>query len=66
MPGSAADKGGIQEADVITEINGVAINNFPELRVELAKYEAQASIDVKVMHQHLTPEQANKLSNKGD
>ncbi len=55
VPGSAAEKGGINEEDRIIEINAVAINNFPDLREELAKYEAQQTIDVKVMRPTFNP-----------
>jgi hypothetical protein len=55
-PNSAADIGGIYELDHIKEVNGVVVKDFPQLRVELAKYAADESITVLVERQAFNPE----------
>ena len=48
-PDSAADKGGIQAGDIITEINGRAVVSFQELRAKVASRGAGAELELTVM-----------------
>ncbi|WP_436836569.1 DegQ family serine endoprotease [Paraglaciecola arctica] len=48
-PESAADKGGIQAGDIITEINGRAVVSFQELRAKVASRGAGAELELTVM-----------------
>lgn len=47
--GSAADKGGIQAGDIITEINGRSVVSFQELRAKVASRGAGAKLELTVL-----------------
>lgn len=46
--GSAADEAGVKSKDVITKINGFAVNSSPELQEQVAKYSPGDKIDVEL------------------
>jgi len=46
---SAADKGGIQAGDIITEINGRSVVSFQELRAKVASRGAGAKLELTVL-----------------
>lgn len=46
---TAAKNAGIEEGDIITEVNGVAVGSMSELKKELSYYEGGAEITVTVM-----------------
>jgi Do/DeqQ family serine protease len=46
---SAADKGGIQAGDIITEINGIAVVSFQELRAKVASKGAGSKIKLGLL-----------------
>jgi S1-C subfamily serine protease len=46
---SAAEKGGIQAGDIITEINGRAVASFQELRAKVASRGAGAELELTVL-----------------
>jgi len=48
-PDSAAEKGGIQAGDIITEINGRAVVSFQELRAKVASRGAGAALELTVL-----------------
>jgi S1-C subfamily serine protease len=48
-PDSAADKGGIQAGDIITEINGRAVVSFQELRAKVASRGAGAELELTIL-----------------
>jgi len=48
-PDSAADKGGIQAGDIITEINSRAVVSFQELRAKVASKGAGAKLELTVL-----------------
>jgi Do/DeqQ family serine protease len=48
-PDSAADKGGIQAGDIITEINGRSVVSFQELRAKVASRGAGAELELTVL-----------------
>lgn len=48
-PDSAADKGGIQAGDIITEINSRAVASFQELRAKVASSGAGAKLELTVL-----------------
>jgi hypothetical protein len=48
VPGSGADKGGIQPQDIITHVNDKPIKTFPQLREELANFAPGDKIKVVV------------------
>ncbi|WP_339723435.1 DegQ family serine endoprotease [uncultured Paraglaciecola sp.] len=48
-PDSAADKGGIQAGDIITEINGRPVTSFQELRAKVASRGAGAELELTVL-----------------
>ncbi len=48
VKGTCADKAGIKENDIITEINGVKIISYYELRKELLKHNPGEEITVKI------------------
>ena len=48
-PGSAAEKGGIQAGDIITEINGKAVVSFLGLRAKVASRGAGAKLELTVL-----------------
>jgi Do/DeqQ family serine protease len=48
-PDSAAEKGGIQAGDIITEINGRAVISFLELRAKVASKGAGAKLELTVL-----------------
>jgi serine protease Do len=50
VPGSPADKAGLEENDIILEIDGVKINEDHSLAGLLAKYNAGDEITLKVLH----------------
>jgi Do/DeqQ family serine protease len=47
--GSAAEKGGIQAGDIITEINGRSVVSFQELRAKVASRGAGAELELTVL-----------------
>jgi putative serine protease PepD len=47
--GSAAELAGLEEGDIITEINGVAVSTIEGLIVELREFPVGASIEVSVL-----------------
>jgi Do/DeqQ family serine protease len=47
--GSAGEMGGIKKEDIITAINGVAVNSSPELQEQVAKYRPGNKISVDVI-----------------
>jgi Do/DeqQ family serine protease len=47
--GSAADKGGIQAGDIITEINGRTVVSFQELRAKVASKGAGTKLELTVL-----------------
>ena len=46
---SAADKGGIKAGDIITEMNGVTVNSFQELRAKIASKGAGSKIKLGLL-----------------
>ena len=48
-PGSAAEEGGIQAGDIITEINGRSVVSFQELRAKVASRGAGAELELTVL-----------------
>jgi Do/DeqQ family serine protease len=48
-PESAAEKGGIQAGDIITEINGRSVVSFQELRAKVASRGAGAELELTVL-----------------
>jgi len=48
-PDSAADKGGIQAGDIITEINGRSVASFQELRAKVASRGAGTKLELTVL-----------------
>ncbi|MEP7704020.1 DegQ family serine endoprotease [Paraglaciecola sp. 25GB23A] len=48
-PDSAAEKGGIQAGDIITEINGIAVVSFQELRAKVASKGAGSKIELSLL-----------------
>ncbi len=46
LPKGGAMKAGIQKGDFITQINGVAVNNEPEIRGQIAHYQPGDNINV--------------------
>jgi Do/DeqQ family serine protease len=48
-PDSAADKGGILAGDIITEINGIAVVSFQELRAKIASKGAGSKIKLGIL-----------------
>ena len=48
-PDSAADKGGIQAGDIITEINNRAVASFQELRAKVSSSGAGAKLELTVL-----------------
>lgn len=51
LPGSSAGKAGIQAGDVITEIAGSAIKDFPHLTREIAKCQPGEKVQLKLLRQ---------------
>lgn len=49
QPDSAAEKGGLQAGDIITELNGRTISGFQELRAKIASMGAGAELEVTVI-----------------
>lgn len=47
--GSAGKEAGIQTKDIITKINGVAVNSAPELQEQVARYRPGDKIDVEIL-----------------
>ncbi len=50
MPGSPADKAGIAENDIILEINGQKIDERHDLVDEIAKYNPNDEVTLKILH----------------
>ena len=50
QPGSPADKAGLEENDIILELNGIKITSDNPLAKEIAKYQPGAVIRLKVAH----------------
>ncbi|HLC64300.1 MAG TPA: PDZ domain-containing protein, partial [Patescibacteria group bacterium] len=50
QPGSPADKAGLEENDIILELNGIRITSDNPLAKEIAKYQPGAVIRLKVAH----------------
>jgi Do/DeqQ family serine protease len=48
-PDSAAEKGGIQAGDIISEINGRSVTSFQELRAKVASRGAGAELELTVL-----------------
>ncbi|MFT4938078.1 MAG: Do/DeqQ family serine protease [Paraglaciecola sp.] len=48
-PDSAADKGGIQAGDIITQINGKSVTSFQELRAKIASKGAGAEVQLTLL-----------------
>lgn len=48
-PDSAAEKGGIQAGDIITELNGIAVVSFQELRAKVASKAAGSQIKLGLL-----------------
>lgn len=46
---SAADKGGLQAADIIIEINGVHVESFQELRAKIASKGAGTKVELTIL-----------------
>lgn len=57
---SPADKAGLKEGDVITELNGTSITDIPSLRYQLYKYKSGDTITVKYMRNNKV--QSSKLT----
>lgn len=51
LPGSPADKAGIEEYDIILEINGNKINQDNSLAREILNYNVGEKVSVKLLHQ---------------
>lgn len=49
MPGSAADKAGIKEGDIILELNGQKISTKNDLSEEIIKYSPGDSVSLKIL-----------------
>lgn len=49
VKGSAADKGGIKKGDVVVAINGVKVNNSPEVQEQVNRYRPKEKISVQVV-----------------
>lgn len=49
VPGTAADKAGMEKYDVITEFDGVAINGMMELRKELYKHQPGEKVELTII-----------------
>lgn len=50
-PDSAAEKGGIEAGDIITAVNGKALNSFRELRAKIGSMGAGAEVELTVVRQ---------------
>jgi hypothetical protein len=61
VPGSAAAEAGIQLNDIISDIQGVPIKNFGELRENLAKFAPDENIRVKVRRPVLDPATGKRM-----
>jgi len=48
LSGSAAKEAGIRSGDIITKVNGIAVNTVPELQEQVAKYHPGDKLDVTV------------------
>lgn len=48
-PGSAAEKGGIQAGDIITEIDNISVVSFQELRAKVASRGAGAELELTIL-----------------
>jgi serine protease Do len=49
MPGSAAEKAGVKEGDVITKVNGVEVRTVAQLQEQVGRYSPGDNITVEVM-----------------
>jgi serine protease Do len=63
-PGSAADKAGLKEGDVITEINGNIVNSASELQENVAQFRPGDKIKVKYIRKGDAHEVQAILKNK--
>ena len=48
-PDSAAEKGGIESGDIITHINGIAVNSFQELRAKIGSMGAGSEVELTLL-----------------
>jgi S1-C subfamily serine protease len=62
--GSAADESGLKNKDVITKINGFAVNSSPELQEQVAKYRPGDKISVEYIRDGKTYTGSVVLKNK--
>jgi serine protease Do len=63
-PGSAAEKAGIKEGDVITRINGIAVNSASELQENVARFRPGDKIKVNFVRKGEPVEVEAILKNK--
>ncbi len=62
--GSAAEEAGLQNKDVITKINGIAVNSSPELQEQVAKYRPGDKLNVEFIRDGKTSNVKVELKNK--
>ncbi len=62
--GSAAEEAGLKNKDVITKINGVAVNSSPELQEQVAKYRPADNIKVEYIRNGKSETTTVQLKNK--
>ncbi|MFL5729973.1 MAG: Do family serine endopeptidase [Cytophagaceae bacterium] len=63
-PGSAADKAGLKEGDVITQINGIVVNSASELQENVARFRPGDKIKVNYLRGGKAYEAQAVLKNK--
>lgn len=51
QPDSAAEKGGLQAGDIITQVNGRPLESFQELRAKISSMGAGAEVELTVLRQ---------------
>ena len=51
VPNSSADKAGLQKYDLITEVDGQAIESYTDLKQKLYQYKVGDTITIKVRRQ---------------
>lgn len=49
VAGSSADEAGLQSGDIITSVNDIAISNFDDLRLEIAKHAPGEDLEVQFL-----------------
>jgi len=54
IPGSPADKAGIQENDIILEVNGTKIDNKNSLAKLIASFKVGGNVEIKIWHKGKT------------